>query len=179
MLRKNQNRAYGWDVALTCEQCGFEGLPRYEGWSPGLETGLADHHVRIYAKVACPKCGRRLTSEAGKMLSILFRGIDISADSRRAITQFVVRLFMVPAGLAFVLFFGMQMDWWSWGMGTLWILLVSAIAIPLIVLARNRQLAELPTRCMCGKPHYVYMGALDGDHCYRCYSCSRLMKIRE
>ena len=178
MLRSNQNRSYGWDLELACDQCGFEGLPRYEGWSPGLEAGLGPQ-VQVYAKVACPKCGRRLTSEAGKKLTDLFRGLEIPVENKRVLTQFVSRLFLVPAGLAFVLFFGMQMDWWTWGMGTLWILIVSAIAIPVIVLARNRNLAGLAMRCECGKPHHIYMGTLDGEHCYRCYSCGRLLKVRE
>ncbi len=178
MLRRNQNRTYGWDVDLACEQCGFAGLPRYEGWSPDLEAGLGPA-VQVYAKVACPRCGRRLTSEAGKKLLALFRDVEHSRENRNILSKFVARLFVVPAGLAFVLFFGMQMDWWSWGMGTVWILVVSAIAIPVIVLARNRQLAALPHRCGCSKPHSVYMGTLDGDHCYRCYSCGMLLKVRE
>jgi ribosomal protein S27E len=177
MLRRSQNRIYGWDVELTCEQCGFAGVPRYEGWSPGLDSGLGEN-VRVYAKVACPSCGRRLTKEAGKRLIALFRGLDIPAENRRVLSRFILRLFLVPAGLAFVLFFGMQMDWWNWGMGTVWILVVSAIAIPPLVLVRNRRLADLPTRCDCGKAQYVFMGALEGEHCYRCYSCGRLMKLR-
>jgi hypothetical protein len=135
--------------------------------------------VRIYAKIACPKCGRRLTDEAGKKLVQLFKGVDIPAENKRTITQFVIRLFMVPAGLAFVLFFGMQMDWWSWGLATIWILIVSAIAIPLIVFARNKQLARIPWKCGCGTPHPVFMGSLDHDQCYRCFSCGRLLKVRE
>ncbi len=178
MLRSNTNRTYGWDVDLTCRRCGFSGLPRYEGWSTGLETGLGAR-VQVYAKLACPKCGSRLTAEAAEQLGTLFRDTDIPAQNKKVLTQFILRLFLVPAGLAFVLFFGMQMDWWNWGMGTLWILIISAIAIPVIVLARNRALAGIPGQCTCGNAHYVYMGALEGEHCFRCYSCFRLLKIRE
>ncbi len=178
MLRSTKNRIYGWDVELTCEGCGSAGLPRYEGWSPDLDSG-PDGTIQVYAKLACAKCGRRMTREAGKKLTDLFREVDIPGENRNILTRFITRLFIVPAGLAFLLFFGMQMDWWSWGMGTVWILAVSAITIPVIVLLRNRQLAQLPNRCECGKAHYVYMGTLSGEQCFRCFSCGRLLKVRE
>jgi hypothetical protein len=178
MLRSSQDRNYGWDVELTCPQCGTSGLPRYEGWSPSLESN-SGAHVQVYAKIACPKCGRRLTDEAAKKLVQLFSARDIPAENKKLISRFIARLFLVPAGLAFVLFFGMQMDWWNWGLGTVWILIVSAIAVPMIVLARNRRIAELPNHCACGNAHYVFMGTIDSSHCYRCFSCGQLMKLRE
>jgi DNA-directed RNA polymerase subunit RPC12/RpoP len=171
-------KTHGWDVELTCGQCGATTVPRFEGWSPALSTNLGPH-VQVYAKVACPKCGSRLTDQAGRELTELFRDLDIPPKNKSVITQFVTRLFLIPAGLAFVIFFGMQMDWWGWGLGTVWVLLVSAVAVPLLVLSRNRQIAALPGRCECGKPHYVFMGTLDGSYCYRCFSCGRLMKLRE
>src|SRR5574337_225431 len=166
-------KTYGWDVALTCGQCGVTGLPRYEGRSPSLHTN-AGANVQVYAKVACPKCGNRLTNEAGRKLTELFSELDIPPANRKLISRFITFLFAAPAGLAFVLFFGMQMDWWGWGLGTVWILAASAIAVPLLVLWRNNRIARLPDRCECGKPHYVFMGALDGGSCYRCFSCGRL-----
>lgn len=178
MLRSNQNRTYGWDVELTCTQCGTSGLPRYEGWSPSLETTLGGN-VQVYAKVACPKCARRLTEEAGRKLAGFFTTLDIPVENKKILARFITSLYLVPAGLAFVLFFGTQMDWWTWGLGTAWVLVVSAIAIPLLVMQRSRQVAQLPNRCECGKAHYVFMGSLDGGSCYRCFSCGRLMKLRE
>jgi hypothetical protein len=174
LFRKN----YGWDVNLTCSQCKFSGQPRYEGWSPNLKADIAEN-VTVYAKVACPKCGRRLTDEAGKKLLTLFRDIDIPEQNKRITTRFIARLILVPVALAFVLFFGTQMDWWGWGLGTAWILLVSALSIPLLVIFKNNRIAQLPFQCDCGNPHYVYMGGLDDTSCYRCFSCGRLLKLQE
>ncbi len=178
MLRNHKNRTYGWDVELPCSKCKASGLPRYEGWSPSLTTSGVGA-VQVYAKVACPQCGKRLTDEAAQKLAALFRDLDIPAANKQVIGKFIQRLFLVPAGLAFILFFGMQMDWWSWGLGTIGILIVSAIALPLILVSRNKQLAQFPKHCECGKPHQVFMGSLDDAACYRCFSCGRLMKIRE
>ncbi len=171
-------KSYGWDIELTCGQCGATAMPRYEGWSPSLKTNLGPN-VRVYAKVACPKCGRRLTGEAGKKLVGLFGDLDLCKRNGKIITQFIARLFLVPAVLAFVLFFGMKMDWWDWGLGTLWVLLVSAVSIPVLVRLKNKDIELLSCTCECGKPHYICMGSLENNNCYRCYSCGRLLKVRE
>jgi hypothetical protein len=171
-------KTYGWDVELTCSQCKFSGQPRYEGWSPSLKTGIAGN-VTVYAKVACPQCGRRLTGEAGGKLVDLFRDVDVPAQNKRIANWFIAGLILVPFALAFVLFFGMQMDWWGWGLGTVWVLVVSAVAIPVLVVLKNNRVGELSLQCDCGRPHYVYMGSLDGAYCYRCFSCGRLLKLQE
>jgi hypothetical protein len=178
MFGSNLNRNYGWDVELSCSHCAFSGMPRYEGRSESLKTdGPAD--VSIYAKLACPRCGGRLTNEAGRKLVTLFRDVDISEGNKGILGRFITRLFLVPGVLAFVLFFGMQMDWWNWGLGTLWVLLVSLASIPLVVYLKNKELADLPLQCECGKPHYVYMGSIENSQCFRCFSCGRLLKVRE
>jgi hypothetical protein len=169
---------YGWDVDLTCTKCRFSGLPRYEGWSENLQTGIGGN-VTIFAKVACPQCGRRLTDEAGRKLADLFEGVGIGDQNRKILTRFIAGLFSVPFVLAFVLMFGVQMDWWGWGLGTVWVLLASALSIPLLVMMKAKRIGELSLRCACGKPHYVYMGSLDNEQCYRCYSCRQLLKVRD
>jgi hypothetical protein len=178
MFRADLNRSYGWDVELSCSHCTFSGLPRYEGRSPSLNTNNA-RNVVIHAKLACPQCGSRLTSEAGRKLIALFGDMDISERNRKILVRFITRLFLVPAVLAFVLFFGMQMDWWRWGLGTLWVLLVSVATIPLVAYLKKKELAGLPMECECGKPHYIFMGSIDNNHCFRCFSCGRLLKVRE
>ncbi len=171
------SKTYGWDVDLSCSQCKYVGQPRYEGWSPSLTTNTAN--ATIYAKVACSKCGRRLTDEAGRKLVDLFTDVEISSENRKIISSFITRLILVPAGLAFILFFGMQMDWWTWGLGSIWILLASIVAIPLLLYHKNSRITVLLDSCECGKPNYVYMGSFDDTQCFRCFSCGRLMKLRE
>ncbi|HUJ18093.1 MAG TPA: hypothetical protein VL197_08875 [Nitrospirota bacterium] len=176
--RSTLRNTYGWDVELTCAQCRFTGMPRYEGWSHGLKTD-AGGDAAVYAKVACTQCGRRLTDEAAGKLVDLFAGIDTPDRNRKLISRFAIQLVLVPFVLAFVLFFGTQMDWWGWGLGTVWVLLASAVSIPALATLKNNGVADLLLHCECGKPHYVFMGTLDGCSCYRCFSCGTLMKLRE
>lgn len=173
-----RQKTYGWDLELTCSRCKHAGLPRYEGWSQSLQTN-AGGGVQVYAKVACPKCGSRLTDEAGNKLLDLFSDVEIPQRNSKIMKQFIAGVILVPFTLAFVLQFGTQMDWWGWGLGTVWILVVSAVAIPLLVLRKKKSIAKLEKTCACGKPHQVFLGSLDDADCYRCFSCGRLMKLRE
>lgn len=163
---------------MTCGRCKYHGKPRYEGWSPNLTTELGSN-VTIYAKVACPECGRRLTEEAGSKFVALFKDVAVSGRNRKILRSFIANLILVPAVLAFLLFFGMQMGWWGWGLGTVWILMASVVSIPLLVYVKNNQVAGLALQCGCGDPHPVYMGLLEDSFCYRCFSCGRLLKLRE
>ncbi len=173
-----KQKTYGWDLELTCTRCRNTGLPRYEGWSQNLQTNTGAG-VRVYAKVACPKCGNRLTNEAGSKLVDIFRSIELPEKNKKIMKTFIAGIILVPFVLAFVLLFGTQMDWWGWGLGTVWILVVSAVAIPLLVLQKNKEIGKLAGSCGCGKPHQVFLGSLDDADCYRCFSCGRLMKLRE
>jgi hypothetical protein len=171
-------KTHGWDAELTCGKCGASGKPRYEGRSPSLNAGIGPG-VTIYAKLACPQCGRRLTEEARRKLVDLFRDAAIPEQNRKVLRNFIAGLILVPFTLAFVLFFGSQMGWWGWGLGTVWVLLISAVSIPLLVMHKNNRIARLPFQCDCGDPHYVFMGLLDDTQCYRCFSCGRLLRVRE
>ena len=169
---------YGWSVELTCAHCNFSGLPRYEGWSPGL-TAESDSGPTIHAKLACPKCGNRLTGEAGRKLASLFKDVAIPEQNDKIIKSFIGGLITFPVALAGLYFMGMQMDWWRWGFGTVLLLAASAAYIPALVIVRNWRIAGLRTRCECGDPTYVFHGLLERTSCYRCASCGRLLRLRD
>lgn len=167
---------YGWSVELSCSQCAFSGLPRYEGWSPNF-TENAGGHPTIYAKLACPKCGRRLTEEAGRKLVELFKDVTIPEQNTKIMKGFIAGLIIVPFVFAALLFVGIQFDWW--GYSAFAILAASAALIQPLVMRMKYRIALLRSRCACGQPNYLFMGLLDRTYCYRCSSCGRLLRLRD
>jgi DNA-directed RNA polymerase subunit RPC12/RpoP len=131
----------------------------------------------IYAKVACPKCGQRLTDEAGRKLVELFKDVSIPEENGTIIKQFIAGLILVPFALAFVLLVGAQMDWW--GYSAFVFLAVSAVFIQPLIMLMNYRIAMLRSRCDCGEPVYLFMGMLGRTYCYRCSSCGRLLRLRD
>ena len=171
-------KIHGWGLELTCGQCKFSGLPRYEGWSPEL-SHENDNGPAVFAKLACPKCGNRLTAEAGRKLAELFKNVAVPAENEKIVKSFISGLLIFPGALAFLYFFGVQMDWWPWGLGSIWLLLASTVFIPLLVLVTNYRIARLRDRCECGAPMYIYHGLLGRTYCFRCSSCGRLLRLRD
>ncbi len=167
---------HGWKVALTCKQCKVNGLPRYEGWASDLTTAEGSRPV-IYAKLACPQCGSRLTAEAGQKLAELFKKVPLLEENERIIKGFIAGLILVPAALALLLLAGAWTGWWRYSAFAL--LALSAVVIPLLVMNKNYRIALLRSRCLCGHADYIFMGFLDGTSCYRCSSCERLLRLRD
>lgn len=167
---------HGWNVELTCTQCSSSGLPRYEGWSPNLAVSVSGR-PHIYAKLACPKCGRRLTEEAGRKLVELYRDVAVPEQNGKIIKEFIAGLIIVPFVFAALLFVGVQFGWW--GYSAFAILAISAAFIQPLVMRMNYRIALLRSRCDCGQPDYIFMGLLDRTYCYRCSSCGRLLRLRD
>jgi hypothetical protein len=167
---------HGWGAELTCAQCAFNGLPRYEGWSPNLTVNISGRPT-IYAKLACAKCGRRLTDEAGKKLVELFKDVAIPKQNVNIIKEFIAELIIVPFAFAALLFVGVQFGWW--GYSAFAILAVSAAFIQPLVMRMNYRIALLRSRCDCGHSNYLFMGLLGRTYCYRCSSCGRKLRLRD
>ena len=167
---------HGWNVELTCTQCALSGQPRYEGWSPDLTLNVSGHPT-IYAKLACPKCGRRLTDEAGRKLVELFKDVAIPEQNGKIITTFIAGLIIVPFVFAVLLFVGVQFGWW--GYSAFVILALSAAFIQPLVMRMNYRIAMLRSWCACGQPNYIFMGLLGRTYCYRCSSCGSLLRMRD
>ena len=167
---------HGWDVELTCTQCAQSGKPRYEGWSPDLTLRVSGHPT-IYAKLACPKCGRRLTEEAGRKLAEVFKDVAIPEQNGKIIKAFIAGLIIVPFVFAALLFVGVQFGWW--GYSAFAILALSAVFIQPLVMRMNYRIAMLRSQCACGQPNYIFMGLLGRTYCYRCSSCGRLLRLHD
>jgi ribosomal protein S27E len=167
---------HGWNVELSCSQCGFRGLPRYEGW---IKNGVmhAGDKPTISVKIACRQCGRRLTDEAGGKLVELFNDVTIPEENRKIIKEFIAGIFLVPVLFALLLFAGTRMGWW--GYSAFVILALSAAVIQPLVMLMNYRIALLRKRCDCGRPDYVFMGLLGRTYCYRCSSCGSLLRLRD
>lgn len=170
------SQPHGWNVEIACDRCKSTVMPRYEGWSLSMAHNAVDG-AAVYAKLACPVCGHRLINEAGSTLVKLFNAVPIPEQNLRIVKEFVVALVLVPVFFAFVLFIGVQMDWW--GNNAFALLVLSAVLIPLLVMRRNYRIAMLRTGCACGNPQYLFMGQLNGTYCYRCSSCGGLKRLRD
>ncbi len=167
---------HGWDVELICSQCAQRGHPRYEGWSPDLTVSVGGNPT-IYAKLACTKCGRRLTEEAGRKLVELFKDVVIPEQNGKIIKAFIAELIIVPFVFAALLFVGVYLGWW--GYSAFAILALSALFIQPLVMRMNYKVAMLRSQCACGQPNYIFMGLLGRTYCYRCSSCGRLLRLRD
>ena len=167
---------HGWDTELTCSQCKYEGKPRYEGWMPNRDINTGGLPT-IFVKIACPKCGRRLTGEAGRKLVELFNDVSLPEKNRTIIKQFIAGLIIVPFALAALLFVGAQAGWW--GYSAFAILAASALFVQPLIMLMNYRIAMLRSRCDCGRPSYLFMGMLGRTYCYRCSTCGRLLRLRD
>jgi len=151
-------------------------MPRYEGWIQGMAANAGDQPT-IYAKIACPQCGNRLTDEAGTKLDELFRETPVPEKNNRIIGEFIAGLFLVPLLFACLLYVGVQMGWW--GYNAFLILAASAFFVQPLVMIMNYRVAMLRSQCECGHPEYLFMGMLGRNACYRCSSCGRQLRLRD
>ena len=98
-------------------------------------------------------------------------------QNHRIVKEFIAGLVIVPVTFAFVLFVGLQMGWW--GNNAFGLLVLSAAMIPLLVMLKNYRIALLRSVCDCKKPAYRFLGTLQGNSCYCCSSCGRLLRLQE
>jgi hypothetical protein len=92
--RETLRHEHGWEVELTCPQCGHTGLPRYEGWKPNLAGGFGKTPT-IFANLACTKCGRDLRRAAGEQLVATFSRIAVPKGNKRLLVWFVIAVLLI------------------------------------------------------------------------------------
>ena len=68
---------HGWETELHCSECGWKGIPKYNGWTPSNEMhfGVAP---TIYANLNCPECSSNLKKEAGEKLIYCLKHLKIT-----------------------------------------------------------------------------------------------------
>ena len=167
--RKALQYEYGWEVELTCPDCGHTGLPRHEGWEPNSAINFGNTPT-MFARVACESCGRDVHPVAGDKLRVMFSEITVPKANRRLIVWFVVAVILLvtlPMVAQFVLRPGFHVA--SFG---------AILVLPLIFVF-NYRVASMRRRCPCGTPKYIFMGLLGRFYCYRCSSCGNLLRLRD
>ena len=167
---------HGWEVSLICTQCGHDGVPRYDDWTPSAAIHFGDTPT-IYAQLFCNQCGKSLTAEAGTELVRMFSGMSTDHVNKRIIGQMIVVLAVVPLLATAILWFGVHQGLWgAWAFSLLSLL---TLLIAPMIMWFNYKIAAIRHRCPCGRPDYILMGLLGRSYCYRCANCGRLLRLRD
>jgi hypothetical protein len=174
--RQRLQHQHGWEVEVTCPHCGVTAVPVFNGWNPSYAVNYGKKPT-IYSNLNCSKCGVGLKDAAGSKLVELFSEVRIPKRNRYLLTGAAAfAVVMVVAGLIALL-----------GVSFAPALVTPAITVVVFtaVLMRvyffwfNWQITSLRHECECGNPAYKFMGLLGRSYCYRCSSCSKLLRLRD
>ncbi len=167
---------HGWDIELACAECGWSGVPKYEGWTPGFPKGFGKTPT-IYANLKCPECGKDLKDEAAAKLVELFGDIPIDQRNKGYLMLFITAVVGIPAVLLAFIAMGVKTGLWGTQAYTLLTLLPILIA-PAIMLM-NYKIGRISTQCECGGAKYIFLGMLGRSYCHHCSSCGKLLRTRD
>lgn len=162
---------HGWQVELSCPDCGHEGLPVYAGWNPKSSMNF-NKTPTVFAQLSCTECGRNLEDVAGNKLVKLFADRKVPSENRKILFVF----FLGGLALLAALFIPGIVT------GTSFLYILPALALSFIMPSMmfiNYKISSIRNRCECGKPDYLLMGLLGRAYCYRCSNCGRLLKLRD
>lgn len=159
----------GWGVALTCQQCGFEGNPVFLGWTPSRAIHFGNT-ATIFANLSCPQCSANLRNAAALKLPELFAGIPIPKANKRITAYFLL-------GIGVLL----SVRFWLLRVypGSQWPNAIPFLALGPVILTFTWSVHKLRHRCACGTPNYLFMGLLGRSYCYRCSTCGNLLRLRD
>ena len=84
---------HGWEVELTCADCGHVDVPKYDGWQSKYNSAFGLTPV-VYARLSCSGCGRSLRTEAGEWLVETFSAVRTHPACRRLLIGFVLLILL-------------------------------------------------------------------------------------
>jgi len=179
-MKKSRERylehKHGWEIPVVCLQCGREGVPRYDDWTPSAAVHFGNTPT-IYAELFCKECGKNLREEAGSELVRLFSRLSTDRVNKRVVWQVVFVLAVIPLLVSAVVWFGVHRGLWgAWAFSLLSLL---TLLIAPMIMWFNYQIAAIRHRCPCGSPDYIFLGLLGRSYCYRCSNCGRLLRLRD
>ncbi len=160
---------HGWEVELTCPECGHTAVPHYGDWEFTRTAHLGDTPT-VFALVTCPNCGRDLRGAAGDCLVATFSDVAVPQGNKRLVVYFAMAVTVittVPIAVQLALKPGFHVA--SFG----------AILVMPLIFTFNYAVAATRRRCPCGQPRYIFMGLLGRSYCYRCATCGRLLRLRD
>lgn len=140
--RRALQHEHGWEVELSCPDCGHTGLPRYDGWEANSAINFGSAPT-IFARVACESCGGNLRPIAGERLQTMFSEITVPTANRRLIVWFVIAVILLVI-LPILAQFVLKPDFHVASFGAI-------LVLPLIFVF-NYRVASMRKRCPCGTP---------------------------
>jgi hypothetical protein len=172
--KERTNIPLGWKVELQCPQCGHDGLPKCsEGWTvkPAEYAKNTGDTPLICTDVKCSECDHDLKERAGEKLTELFKDVPKTTIGLLGVALGV--LIFSPGIVLIGILAGMFAGWWGDWVGW-WIYpaMVVCLAITLTFIYITHPLIYA---CECGSP-FLFMGRLGRSYCFRCSSCSRLLR---
>jgi len=178
LLTKYKQRVelqHGWEVKLQCPECQHESLPTFDGGltpKPKVVSKNAADSPLICANVTCSQCGHDLKQQAGEKLTELFKDMPKSTIGWLSVVL-AVWVFL-PILVLVVGWAGISAGWWGeWvGWGVFPIMAIGVV----IGLVLYYMIQPLIYSCECGNPRFLFMGSLGRSYCFRCSSCSRLLR---
>jgi len=163
---------HGWEVDLKCPQCDQSGIPAFEDGTIDTEKihKNAAGIPMLCADVTCSECGHDLEAQAGEKLKELFSETPTTFGWASIL---MATLFFVPILMLGIFWVGAFAGWWQdlgfWHLGAV----VVWVAIFLI---GHYLIHPMMYSCECGNPKFLLMGALGRSYCFRCSTCSRLLR---
>src|SRR5688572_27154350 len=97
MFASTLRNEHGWDVALSCPNCGFEGKPAFQGWTPTREVNFGKTPT-IFANLSCPQCSANLRNSAVLKLPELFAEVRAPRSNKLATIYFVAAILFLGLG---------------------------------------------------------------------------------
>ncbi|GIW81279.1 MAG: hypothetical protein KatS3mg105_3086 [Gemmatales bacterium] len=174
--RQQMQHEHGWDVELTCSDCGHTARPVYHGWKP-VSAMRFGQSPTIYAILSCPQCHKNMQAEAEAKLVELFQLESIPPQNKSLLMQSVLLFAGMPLLLLAMIGWGILAGWWD-AKAFISLAILPGLVAPLALL-QNYRVARLRNQCDCGEPRYLFMGLLGRSYCYRCSTCGRLLRLRD
>jgi len=163
---------HGWEIELHCPQCNSNDVPAFEDGTidtKRIHKNTADIPM-LCAAVTCSGCGHDLEEQAGEKLTELFSQTPKTLGWPSILMGV---LFFLPVLMFGIIGVGVFVGWWDglelWHLG--------AVALCYIIFLIGHYLVHpMMYSCKCGDPKFLLMGALGRSYCFRCSTCSRLLR---
>lgn len=157
---------------MQCPQCDRDGVPTFEDGTidtKKVHKNAADVPM-LCANVTCSECGNDLKEQAGEKLAELFSDTPKMFGWPSVLMGVLLFLPILVFGMFWV---GAFAGWWQELELLHWVVFF-LLFLPFLI--GHYFIHPKMYSCECGNPKFLFMGALGRSYCFRCSSCSRLLR---